>query len=192
MIYITKIQSDKDKRIIQHSTGVKLLENALMKEYGIEINESDICRSENGKPFFRDYPQIYFNISHCDNAAACIVDSAVCGIDVEKLRQPNDRVAERLFSRSQLEIYHKLDGRDKSGYFTTVWTLMEAYAKADGRGFAVMKNAPFNICEKKITSDRENLTFSSHYLPEWGCILSVCSAREIIPDFARDQNPFLF
>ena len=56
----------------QTTCARQLLAEALKREYRIQVLPR-IERTENGKPYFADYPEIHFNYSHCKNAVVCAV-----------------------------------------------------------------------------------------------------------------------
>lgn len=143
----------------QHTEGLSLLSSAVKYLYDIEITEADISKGENGKPYFEKHPNICFNISHCDGMIACIIDNKPCGIDCETLRKSRFPTAKRVFSETELRTLEGLDGYDADRFFTSIWTLKEAFAKADGRGLAAMKDVSFCLNDTDIISDRSDYRF---------------------------------
>ena len=63
-----------------------LLCEGLRKGYGI-MEKPVFEYGEHGKPFLVGHPNIHFNLSHCREAAICIIDSKPVGIDVESIRE---------------------------------------------------------------------------------------------------------
>ena len=43
-------------------------------------------RSAGGRPFFPEYPQVYFSLSHTEGAAAAAVSEAPVGADIQRIR----------------------------------------------------------------------------------------------------------
>ena len=63
----------------------QLLKEGLRQEYG--ITENPIFEyNEHGKPLIIGHPEIFFNLSHCKEAAICVVSDQPVGIDVESIR----------------------------------------------------------------------------------------------------------
>ena len=58
-----------------------LLRHALLEEYGL-TELPRVETGEKGKPFFPERPQLHFNLSHCNAALACALDSTPVGVDV--------------------------------------------------------------------------------------------------------------
>ena len=67
---------------VQSVLAELLLRRALREEFGL-AELPKIETGEKGKPFFPDYPEIHFNLSHCKYAVACALDSAPVGVDAE-------------------------------------------------------------------------------------------------------------
>ena len=57
-----------------------LLCEGLQKEYGI-TDKPVFDYGEHGKPFIMGHPEIHFNLSHCREAAICIIAEHPVGID---------------------------------------------------------------------------------------------------------------
>ena len=75
---------------------------------------------------------IYFNLSHCGNAAVCIISDENTAIDVMELRKVRSSVIRRTCSmeeRQQLSMSNEPE-RD----FIKLWTRKECFSKLDGRG----------------------------------------------------------
>ena len=88
-----------------------------------------------GRPSFRNYPWLDFNISHTSGIAVCALgDGRRVGIDIERIPVgvDRDRVAERFFSDREKKEYALGGGTEEA--FATVWTRMEAYCKYTGLG----------------------------------------------------------
>ena len=84
-----------------------------------------IAIAEGGKPYFPDYPEVQFNLSHTQGAVVCALAASPVGIDLERSRPPADNI---------LHYYHFTKGQD----FWEMWVRREAIAKYHGRGFAAL------------------------------------------------------
>ena len=73
---------------LEHTLGRELLRHGISRFTGIELSPGELSASlgtsENGKPFLPDFPDIHFNITHCDGLAACAFDRSPVGVDAEK------------------------------------------------------------------------------------------------------------
>lgn len=135
----------------EHELGRKLLGFGLSKEYGLSLEQARLVMGSYGKPYLRDYPGIYFNISHTKGLVVCAISDHNTGIDVELVRPYQKRLAQRVLSKQEQQ---KLEG-DFS--FFQYWTLKESYVKTIGTGLAVpLKEVEFRwdshgeiVCSKK-------------------------------------------
>lgn len=81
-----------------------------------------------------------FNLTHTHGYVACAVSgSPEVGVDAERLRERPSLlgVAERFFSRAEVEGLAALPEPDRLRHFFTTWTLKEAYLKARGVGLSL-------------------------------------------------------
>ena len=117
-----------------------LLRRALREEYGLS-ELPRMAAGEKGKPFFPDYPDLHFNLSHCKTAVACALDASPVGVDVQEiqnLRRDDPLTAPSIYNilsrqeRAWVEAGETPDERDRR--FTAVWTCKEAWGKALGVG----------------------------------------------------------
>lgn len=115
---------------------------------------------EHGKPFLADYPSFFYNISHSGQfAAACFSPYFPVGIDIEKIRPYQKKMAERLFSEEENRHLCETQGREKDILFTGLWTKIEAKGKAAGNGLT-----------KPISSDDFELFDCNSYAPKGYCL----------------------
>lgn len=159
-IYLLKSR-DKTKKAVS-KCAYDFVCNLAMKQLKINQKPRLTCES-NGKPFFKDYPDFHFNISHCEDLIAVAVSERPVGVDIEILRDVNLEIAGRFFSEKEIR-FSKMD-RD----FLYVWTRKEALLKKTGEGLK-------GIREAQVLENSEIKTFE-----EKGFILSVSS--EIANEF---------
>ena len=99
----------------EHDAAYRLLKEALFREFGMAFLPN-IDREQGGKPFFPDFPEIHFNISHSNGAAVVALHDNAIGIDVEKLRPAPKRLSA---------------GKTDEEFFR-LWTAQEATVKRRG------------------------------------------------------------
>ena len=120
------------------SMGVWLLLCKALADVGItEIGE--ISLGEYGKPSLKNAP--FFSLAHTDKAAVCAVSDSDVGVDCERIKKPDMRVAKRFFTESELAY---VNGGDVPERFFAVWTAKESYVKANGMGLS-MPLASFSV-----------------------------------------------
>ena len=84
------------------SLGVGLLLKQACRDAGIEGADEDVVLGENGKPAFRNHPEIHFNLSHSKTRVMCVLSPYEAGCDVEHVRVGRSRLAERFFKEGML------------------------------------------------------------------------------------------
>lgn len=109
-----------------------LLLYGLKENYGIIFPK--ISYESNGKPYLTDYPDIFFNISHCRYACVCALSDRIVGIDIQDIRPFSWDIARRVCSKNELKMLENAD--DKSELFTKFWTIKESYLKMTGEGIS--------------------------------------------------------
>lgn len=107
-----------------------ILEELLKKEYGI-IRCPEFSYGPFGKPYFAEYPNIHFNVSHCHKGIACAVSGHPVGIDIEEI-QYDEFVAQRVLNTD--EYAEVKASSNPAGVFTELWTKKESYLKLTGQG----------------------------------------------------------
>ncbi len=159
-----------------------LKRHALSTTYaGISPKAWEFTATPQGRPEILNQPpagEIYFNISHCNGAVACMVSNIPsCGVDIEDVRRKADlkSVAEEVFSTAELarfrEIRSQKPGDDTAArHFFSIWCLKEAYMKAMGLGFKInprsfgfilSDNARISL-EHKDNATQDKWQFSLH------------------------------
>lgn len=104
--------------------------------------EDNLITNAHGKPQLKDN-SLYFNLSHSGNYVVLAVADCELGIDIEKIAPYNSNVAERCFTKDELE-WLKQQKYDAYQPFYYLWTGKEAVMKAVGIGFA-MKPESFSL-----------------------------------------------
>lgn len=107
---------------------------AIQKIKGVKASDQVVEIGSNGKPYLANRPEICYNISHSGEYIVCAVGDENLGIDVERIRDFDLRVAERYFSKPELDDLRSFKDDDRRNYFFLLWTIKESYLKALGRG----------------------------------------------------------
>lgn len=109
----------------------------------IEHPEEVLEKGAHGKPCFKDFPEIHFNISHSGEYAACAVGPIPCGLDIQETRPFRSmRLLQRTMSREeQTQI---LEAEDPDAVFCRFWAMKESFLKLSGEGITrSMTDLPF-------------------------------------------------
>lgn len=128
-------------------------------ELGINKNPS-FAFLENGKPYLKEYPDFHFNISHSDDLVAVAFSNTPVGVDIEKLRDVNLKIAKRYFAEDEKQFV-----KDSESFFY-VWTRKEALLKQTGEGIR-KELSSFSVLENKNIKTIKQDNY----------ILSVCSVN---------------
>jgi len=181
--------------------GEVLSRHIISRKTGIEFKDLKIEKSKKGKPNLLSKQDIFFNISHSGQWVVSAIAENPVGIDVEELKEPVYRIAERYFSKVELEKLNQLSGATKQSCFFDLWTLKESYLKMLGKGltkslgsFSIIgNNGEFKLLENSIVN---NKVFFRQYNVDPLYKLSVCSLENnfvsnvqlIVVDQLLNQN----
>lgn len=137
-----KVEADKVRGL-----GAGLLLEKGLEDYLEMVNlpalpkdEADRNRIEyeygpQGKPFLKDYPGVFFNLSHSGNLVVLAISEEEIGIDVQENRGIQERMIKRFFHQEENKLFEKdLDANVKEALFYKIWTGKEAYIKYTGLG----------------------------------------------------------
>jgi 4'-phosphopantetheinyl transferase len=129
---------------IDHQLGQCLLELALWREKKIRYAEQVIVHNPWGKPSLKDFPHIYYNISHCRGLVACVLSDTPVGVDVESIQAIRPLTAKRVCGDDELDMIHHANQPERM--FFRLWTLKESCAKAMGVGLSYpLKQMTFHV-----------------------------------------------
>lgn len=114
-----------------------------------------VSSAEKGKPYFADYPDIHYSITHSKTSAACALYDKPVGIDMEGHRDNFSSVAERFFSDNEnIWIDEGTSEEERERRFLRLWTLKEAYSKMTGEGIAAcLKKINFKAAGDTLAAD---------------------------------------
>lgn len=85
--------------------------------------------TERGKPYFPDFPQVQFSLSHTDGAVLVGLSDRAIGVDIERIRPVGDQLKRRVAGDAGEEAFFLL------------WVRREARAKRSGAGIGTMRGA---------------------------------------------------
>ena len=98
------------------------------------INDLKMECTEHGKPYLLHHPEVHFNLSHCKNGIAVVVDLAPVGIDIESFRRGNTALIDHTMNPAEAEWIKA--SSDPVEAFTQYWTKKEAVLKLRGTGIS--------------------------------------------------------
>lgn len=158
-----KRESDRDNCVAAY-----LLLRYALRENGIDSFETEV--GANGKPFLKN-KKMFFNISHCAEGVAVVIDTAPVGIDVQEIGIFNERVAKRFFTDGERKKINA--SSDKAKAFTRIWTLKESAIKNEGKALANLDKFSFENYEKIFEKYKKKFSC----LSEKNVLISVCGSK---------------
>jgi len=140
-ISIERTRKEKDK--IEKMLGWVLTRMEAAYRYHVHPAAVRIAFHEKGKPYFPDFYDFKFNITHGGSIiAVAFCNNYEVGIDVEATdRKVNLMIAERYFTQSESEFLEIMPEQQRSHTFLRLWTIKEAYLKMTGDGLSKPLNS---------------------------------------------------
>ena len=155
--YILKNSKAEDRA---RALGASYLLLFALGQDGISLDKlPDFSYTKEGKPYLREYPEIYFNLSHTKNIITCVISSSEVGVDTEHKREVNDATIKRVFTENE----KKMAESEEEGYLRH-WTMKESCAKLIGTGLSEILDGLEVIetengkCVRKLKQDIRNAT----------------------------------
>ena len=166
--YSMRYIHDRDRRL---SLAVYLLlQEALRKEYGI-MDTPEFVFGPHGKPMLKGYPWIHFNLSHCPEAALCVVDGSPLGCDVESVPEELDmEVCQHCFNDEEIAGILASDNPRQS--FARLWTMKEAFLKYTGEGISE------RLPKLLTTPEASRVSFRTRIGRDGTYVYTICQATD--------------
>ncbi len=151
----------------------------LYDAFGENARNATFVHGKRGKPHLPDRRP--FNLTHAGDYAVLALAGDAVGVDIERIRDIDwEKVSQRFYHPDEQAFLAKAD--DPRATFFTIWTLKEAYLKAEGQGFSVSP-ASFSVLPCGGETAVLSGTTSYHFrridvFP--GYRLSICAREEQI------------
>lgn len=127
--------------------GASLLLLFALQNEGVDLEHlPDFSYTEKGKPYFMEFPQIFFNVSHTENMVMCAISDGEIGVDIEHVREIKKATMQRAFTEKE-----KLFAKENENGFVRLWTMKEACAKLRGIGLADILDG-MEVCREENTT----------------------------------------
>lgn len=173
---IKNFKFDIDRKLTLYSE--LLIRYFACKDLGIENNEITFLRNKYNKPYLENHPEFNFNISHTRNAIAVAISDKPIGIDIEKERKFDLKIAERFFTANEFK-YITATREKQDIHFYEIWTKKEAYIKWVGKGLTITLNS-FDVLFDEMFFNGTNKIFVPtisdriQTIEKDGYIISIC------------------
>ena len=166
---VNRLKKDTAKR---QSIAAELLLNIAMEEekQGIE-HPVKWDTDKNGKPYLIDYPDIYMNLTHSKDYAACVISDKSVGVDIQYMRDVDMKIANRFFAPDEQE--HIKNAEDKKSAFYELWVRKESLVKAVGTGLRVPLDS-FSVLEDVVSYGDSNYKFKMHNISDDEYKMCIC------------------
>ena len=141
----------------EHLSAWLLFLYALRAEYGItELSSLQLARHPHGKPYSVAHPELFFNLSHCQGACACVLADRPVGIDVERKLSYKETLMRRICTKDEQALFADCQNdTERADLLSVLWPMKESYVKRDGRGLSCRLNqVPCAAYLQEYRSDR--------------------------------------
>ena len=112
---------------------------------GLQNVNLTLNKTKEGKPYFANMPEVHFSITHSADVWACAFSASPVGLDIQKYKPYEERIAERFFHKEEA-LFIK-NAQNKEAAFFLVWAAKESFVKYTGAGitdayreFSVIEN----------------------------------------------------
>ena len=142
-VYYCTFTTPTKSYTIQKKIALQVLHHAFLTFFNTELQESHIKRTANGKPYYEQSPNYFFNISHCATAIAVALAHTPVGIDIESPRPVKPGTLKKCCSPSEIsyifspalpQTQQENLTPEQEKRFLNLWTLKESYVKMTGEG----------------------------------------------------------
>lgn len=153
--------------------GNLLIRSTLCDILQVKNRDIKIVRSQMGKPYANNIPEVFFNTSHSGDWIVGAFDSSPVGIDIEQIKPIESDMTRKILDNNDFEEMKKQKESEYPNYFYKCWTFNESYMKMLGRGMS------FPLSSVKKLSDE---AFFKNYFIDPDYVLSVCSSCSAFPE----------
>lgn len=126
-----------------------------------------IARTERGKPWFPEHPDLHFSVSHSGGLSLCALGDTPVGADLELVRPRSPGLPRYALSDREYEWYESRGSRWEDFY--TLWTMKEARVKCTGEGIfhVPARQVPVPLLEPGESGEWEGFSFTALAGENW-------------------------
>lgn len=171
--YIEGLKSSKKR-----STALagRLLLRHVARMHGLD--SISLIYGKNGKPYFADHSELYFNISHSNAYLILACSHKEIGVDIEQVRKELPKFPERMLSAADFQFFQRQEEQQKSQIFFELWTRKESYIKLHGDSI-FRKAKELSVSDgKKLLPFMGTPTAYFHTCQWQDYIISVCTLEK--------------
>ena len=125
---------------------------------------------------------LFFQINKNNSGSkiVCAIDTKEVGIDVEKIEDIDLEIGKRFFAMDEYQLIQSQKKDEKLKFFFKIWTLKEAYVKAEGKGLSIPLDSFSFEYNQGHFSVRDNALYHCFQYDLEGYIMSICSQAKKI------------
>lgn len=154
---IEKIEEERRERLlamksrqarIRSLAAGLVLHYALCEKLGLSSRDTPpflLGYEQKGKPYLREYPDIFFNLSHSGDYVCCALGDGPLGVDIQERISGKEKVAERFFTHGERQMLRTCPRQEREALFFRMWSVKESYLKLTGAGLGGGLSA-FEVC----------------------------------------------
>lgn len=164
----------KESTRLQSVAAGYLLYYAL-KELGIDLKDLSFIKGAKDKPYIKEHPEIFFNLSHSNDYAVLAISDKEVGIDIEKLRPVRSPLVVKALGQEAADQLLSLPDTEQIMEFFRQWTMKESYGKYTGEGL-------ISVLFENVGSSESGLNFYTSTAIE-GYYLTICTPLQTEPEY---------
>lgn len=195
-----KREEDKKRSLLAGYLLQVAMREQTEKKSGLQENATPLSLSyrygENGKPYLKNYHDIFFSLSHSGAYVIAVFSDREIGADLQEQRSIKEGLADRFFSTKDRELYRKtklLTAGEEAASFCRIWAVKEAYMKLTGEGMKqglastalIVDDCFKEIWETGIIRGKGGDAYFHMYDIIEGYSLAVCSNRQETAEICR-------
>lgn len=167
--------------------GEAFVRYVMETDYGIPQKTVSFTADTNGRPFaiFPNDKAFDFNISHAGDWVICSIGNERSGVDIEKIFDIDDRLAESVLTPRELTSLNKLSPPEQNKLFCQLWTLKESYSKQIGMGLGIsfheLEMRKSEIGKWHAVGDLRRILFSLFWADDYAISLCVPLSADVFP-----------
>lgn len=152
----------------KRSLAAGILIDKGLSEYGLRERDIIYGKNENGKPFFRDNPEIHFNLSHSGDYVMAVFSDKEIGCDIQQMKRADLRIAKRFYAPEEYEYVMRRMESGRQEAFYRIWVLKESFLKAVGTGMALsMTDFSIQMEDDRVIGVRQNVRDKNYLFEEY-------------------------
>ncbi len=148
---VTNLKVKKQKYFVW-----KLLEYALKRTFGYDIDKINLVKSDSGK-WVCD--KCYLSLTHSENMVAVALSRSPVGVDAELVKEHNKEYLKRILCQEELECLSALPDKEQNEYLLNKWCEKESiYKYQEERVFSPQKIncKEYNLNTKRLSLSKED------------------------------------